>query len=79
MDEHDVAEVDVGLPRVQRLLTHLGQADHRLQLGAVALLQRREAQLAGIPGEHDPARDTDDLAGLGVRGQVRVGAAQFGR
>lgn len=45
---------------------------------AVALLQRGETQLSGIAGEHDPARDADDEAGLGVGLQVGIGLADLG-
>ena len=76
--EDDVAEVDVGLPPVEGFLPHLGQADHRLQLGAVAVLQGGEAELAGVAGEHHPAGDADDVAGLGVGGQVGIGGANLG-
>ena len=51
----------------------LVEADHHLQLGAVALLQCREAQLSGVAGEHHPAGDADDVAGLGVGRQVGIG------
>ncbi len=64
--------------RVEGVLPHLGQADHRLQLGAVAFLQGGEAELAGVAGEHHPAGDADDVAGLGVGGQVGVGGADLG-
>lgn len=79
VDEHDVTEVHVTLPGVECLLAHLSEADHHLQLGAVALLQGREAQLARVAGKHHAAGDPDDLAGRGVGGQVGVGAAQFGQ
>ena len=78
MHEHDVAEIDVGLPRVQRLPAHPVEADHRLQLGAVTLLQRCEAQLSGVPGEHHAAGDADDLPALGVDRQVGVRRAELG-
>ena len=79
MHEDDVAEIDVGLPGVQRFLPHLGQTDHRLQLGAVTVLQRGEAQLARVAGEDHPRGHPDDIAGLGVDLQVRVGRAQLGQ
>ena len=60
----------------QRLLAHLGQRQHHLQLGAVALAQPDEAQLAGVAEEDHPAGDRDLLAGAGVglelRGVVRL-------
>ena len=64
---------------VQRLLPDPVQADHHLQLGAVALLQCRETQLAGVAGEHDAARDADDVTGLGVGLEVGVGGANLGQ
>ena len=79
MHEHDVAEVDVGLPGLQRLLAHPGQADHHLELGAVAVLQRGETQLARVAGEHDAAGDADDVPGLGVRGEVGVRGTDLGQ
>ena len=78
MHEDDVAEIDVGLPSVEGFLSDLGQADHHLQLGAVAFLQGGEAELAGVACEHDPACDADDVAGLGVDGQVGIGGADLG-
>ena len=78
MHEHDVAEVHLGLPGLQRLIAHPGQADHHLQLRPVALLQGGEAQLAGIAGEHHPAGDAYDVAGGGIGDQVRVGGTDLG-
>ena len=79
MHINDVAEVDVGLPRVERFLPDAVEADHHLQLGAVALLQCRETQLSGVAGKHHPTGDADDLAGLGVGGQVRIGLPDLGQ
>ena len=73
VDEHDVPEVDVGLPGIQRLLTDPGQADHRLQLGAVTLLQGGEAELAGGARQHHAAGHAHDLAGARAGRQIRVG------
>ncbi len=78
MDEHDVAEVDVGLPSVKGFLPHIGQADHGLQLRAVAFLQGGEAELAGIAREHHPSGNADHVAGRGVDGQVGIGGANLG-
>ena len=78
MHEDDVAEIDVGLPRVERFLSDAVEADHHLQLGAVALLQCREAQLSGVAGKHHPTGDADDLAGLGVGRQVGIGLPDLG-
>ena len=75
--EHDVAEVDVGLPRLQGLFADTCEADHHLQLGAVAVLQRREAQLSRVTGEHHAPRDADDLTAPGVGGQFGVGGADL--
>ncbi len=77
LDEHVVAEVDLGLPAGQLLGAHARQAQHRLQLGAVALAQRRETQLAGVALEDHPAGDADPVAGGGVRRQVRMGGADL--
>jgi hypothetical protein len=76
---NDVAEVDVGLPRVERFLTDAVQADHHLQRGPVALLQRGETQLSGVARKHHPACDTDDLAGLGIGLQIWVGLPDLGQ
>ena len=46
VDADDVADIDVGFPFLQRFLADAGQAEHCLQLGAVAFLERGEAQLA---------------------------------
>lgn len=75
--EDDVAQVHVGLPVLERLLSHLVQAQHGLQLGAVALLEGRKAQLARVPGEHHTAGHADDVAGRGVRGELRIGRPQL--
>ena len=77
--EDDVAEVHRGLPGVQRFLAHAGEADHGLQLGAIALLQGGETELAGVAGENHPPGDADDLAGGGVGRQVRMSGADFGQ
>ena len=68
-DEDEVAQVDVGLPGRQLLLADLGQGEHHLQpdagvLQRQALLQRGEAELAGVADEHHPAGDADDVVGL---------------
>ncbi len=72
MDEDEVAEVDVGLPGSQCLFADAGEADHGLQLGTVAFLQSREAQLAGVAHEDDAADDTDQHASRRVRLEFRV-------
>ncbi|GLE53601.1 hypothetical protein ATCCBAA256_31640 [Mycobacterium montefiorense] len=73
----DVAEVDVGFPGLQRILTDLLQADHYLQGGAITVLQRGETQFAGITREYDPSRNSDDVGCRGVDGQVGVGGADL--
>src|SRR5215472_6254842 len=51
-DRDVITEVDVPLPVGQPLVAHLVEADHRLDVaGAVA--QRREADLAADPRQHD--------------------------
>ncbi len=79
MHVDDVADIDVGLPRVELLLTHLVEADHRLQMGPVAVLECREAQFSGVAREYHPARDTDEVIGREVGRQVRVGGANLGQ
>ena len=79
MHINDVAEVDVGLPGVERFLSDAIEADHHLQLGPVALLQCRETQLSGVTGKHHPTGDTDDLAGLGVGRQIWIGLPDLGQ
>ena len=79
MDVDDVAEVDVGLPAVQRIGADAGQTDHRLQLSSIALLKGGEAQLSGVPGEHHPAGDADVLSGGGVGHQIGVGGTDLGQ
>src|SRR5690606_41560070 len=59
--EHEVTEIDIGLPGGQRVGAHAVQADHRLQFGAVALLQGGEAQLAGIAHEDRSEEHTSEL------------------
>ena len=63
----------------QRIGTDAGQRHHHLQFGAgvarATFAQGRKTQLAGVPQEDDPAGDTDDFAGIGVRRQVGKGAA----
>ena len=50
------------------------EAQHDLEAVALAVLDGREAQLAGVADEHDPPGDADDVLGLlavvesGVRG-----------
>ena len=79
MHEHDVAEVDVALPRLKGLLAHPGKADHHLKLGAVAVLQGGETQFPGVAGEHHPPGDPDEGAGLGARRQIGVRGPDLGQ
>ena len=51
----------------ERVLAHLGQAEHHLQPGADALLERGEGELAGVADEDHPAGDADDVLGLLAR------------
>ncbi len=78
-DKDDIAEVDIGFPGIQRLRANPGQADHCLQLGAVALLQGGKTQLAGVAGEHHAARQPDANTGGGVGWQIGVGGANLGQ
>ena len=40
------------------------EAEHHLELRADALLQRGEAELAGLADEDDPTGNADDVVGL---------------
>ncbi len=71
-DADVVAEVDEALPRLQPLRPDPVQGEHRLQLGAVAVPQGREAELAGVAYEDHPAGDRYLVAGRGVGRQVGV-------
>jgi len=66
-DREQVAEVHQRLEPGQRLLADVGQRQHHLQLGAVALAQPDEAELAGVAQEHHAPGHRDLLAGPGVR------------
>ena len=77
MDADDVADIDVGFPFLQRFLADAGQAEHHLQLGAVAFLERGEAQLARVAGEHHPAGDSDDVTGGRICRQVGICGANL--
>ena len=76
-DEHDVPEIHLGLPPRQRFLADAVEADHRLQLRAVALLQRGEAQLAFVAQEDHASAHADVLSGLGTGLEVGVGGADL--
>ena len=60
LGEDDVAQVDLRLPAVQRFRADLCLGEHDLQLGAVAVLEGGEGQLAGIADEHHAASHADD-------------------
>ena len=60
VDPEEVADVDQRLERPRALLADVGQREHHLQLGAVALAQPGEAELAGVALEDHPAGDRDD-------------------
>ena len=74
-----VAEVDIGLPRLQCVGSDPIEADHDLQAGSVPLLQGGKAQFPGIACEYHPSRDGDDLVGRGVDRQVGIGGANLGQ
>ena len=57
----------------------LVEREHRLDLGAVARAQRREAELAGVADEDDATGDRDDVAGRGVGLEVGVRRAHLRR
>jgi len=65
-DEHVIAQVDEFLPPFEGFLPHLGERHHHLDAGSVAGLQRREAELAGVTGVHDPAGEPDGHARGGI-------------
>ena len=77
LDEHQVAEVDVGLPGGERVGADPVEGEHGLQLG-VPFTQAREAQLAGVPDEDDPPGDTDLHPGGGVGREIGVRCAHVG-
>ncbi len=76
--EDVIAEVDELLPRLERLVADRGERHHGLDAAAVARLQRREAQLAGVAAEDDAARDSGGHAGLGACLEVGESLAQRG-
>ncbi len=75
LDSDQVADVDEGLEVGERLLADVGEGEHRLQLGAVALAQSREAELAGVAQEDDPPGDRNVVAGV-VVGPERLGVVR---
>ncbi|MCY1223879.1 hypothetical protein D9M72_360190 [compost metagenome] len=76
LDEDVVAQVHQGLPFGQGLFAHVGKAQHGLQACALAVraafLERGEAELAGVPDEHDAACDAHNVSGGLVGLKVRV-------
>ncbi len=74
--EDVVPEIDELLPARERLLTDLGERDHRLDARTVACLQRGETELAGVPAEDHAPRDADDHAGFGTGLEFAVFGAQ---
>src|SRR5699024_6302947 len=63
LDKNMVAESDIGFPVGQRVGSDTALTDHDLQLGATALTQTGEAELAGVPQEHDPSGHADRHSG----------------
>ena len=66
----EIAQVNIGLPRVEALLAYLGQRKHGLHLGAVAILQGGKAQLAGIAHKDKAAGNGVGYLGFLAWGQV---------
>jgi hypothetical protein len=73
-----VAKVDEVLPPGERILAHLSERDHGLDAAAIARLQRREAELAGVARVHDAAGDTDVLAARLVDPEAHEAVAHLG-
>ena len=71
-----IADVHVLLPGRERVRADAVQRDHHLEL-AGAVPDRREAELAAVAAQHDPAGHARPLAGGGVGGQVRVALAEL--
>jgi hypothetical protein len=78
VDEHEIAEIDIGLPRDEFVGADAVLRQHHLQLG-VALAQHREAQPAGVPDEDHPPGDADLLTGLGAGGEFREPRPHLGQ
>jgi hypothetical protein len=77
VNENVVTEIDRRLPAGQLVGADQSQAQHGLQLRAVALLQGGEAELAGVPEEDHTPGDADHLAGVGVRRKIGMGRAHL--
>src|SRR5215472_2620912 len=71
-----VAQVDIRLPVSQRIRTHPIERDHDLNVAA-AIAERREAQLAAVAVQDDPAGYSYLLAGGVVSLQVPVRATNL--
>ena len=75
-DAEMVADVDEGLESRQRFFADVGQGQHGLEFGAVALPQPGKTKFAGVAQENHPSRDRDNFTGLDVRaegfGVIRV-------
>jgi hypothetical protein len=76
--EYVVAEVDVGLPGRESIRADSVEAQHRLQAGAVALLQGGETELAGVADVHDPTGHPDDVVGLRACLEVAMALTDLG-
>ena len=70
-----VAQVDEVLPVGEGGLAHLAERHHGLDPAAVAGLQAREAELAGVAQVHDPTGEADRDAGRRVRFELPVAGA----
>ncbi len=72
-DPDEVADVDEVLVLRERVLAEVGEREHRLQLGAVALAQPHEAELAGVAQVDHAAhhRDARRRCGCPARGPGR--------
>ena len=72
-----VTQVNVGLPRSQGLIAHLGFGKHDLQpltVGSLGkpVLQAGETQFAGIADKDDTSADGDLIGGLLARCQGQL-------
>jgi hypothetical protein len=74
--EHDVAQVDVGLPGSQGRVSELNGGEHDLQLDAV-LAQRGEAEPARVAHEDDATGDAHVRTGRRLCGEIGVGRAHL--
>lgn len=63
-DEDHVAEVYVVFPVGEGFFADFGEGEHGLEGGAVAVLEGREAEFAGVADEHDATCDADDVLGF---------------